>query len=132
MGIPQRARHLARYLVRARTVRANLRTTLTAEVLCAVLDDYALDDDGFTEADWLLQDWLGGLGGTATIYGPQITTLATFPTIVSTSIPWERGSDARDAFGPLGKAFRYTLVMPRLHSRNAMMLRWEVRDLPLM
>jgi Mg-chelatase subunit ChlI len=37
IGIPRRARHLAFYLVRARTVRSKLHTPLTADSLSAVL-----------------------------------------------------------------------------------------------
>ena len=129
MGMPRRARHLAFYLVRARTVRAKLNTPLTADSISAVLDDYVFDDDGFTGVDWLLQDW--GSGGTTPSYGPH-GSLPTVSMIASTSIPWTRGSDARDGLGPLGKAIPFTLVMPRLRSKNAMMLRWEVRDIPLM
>ena len=129
IGMPRRARHLAFYLVRARTVRSKLHTPLTADSLSAVLDDYVFDDDGFTGVDWLLQDW--GFGGTTPSYGPH-GSLPIVLMIASTSIPWASGSDARDGLGPLGKAIPYTLVMPRLRSKNAMMLRWEVRDVPLM
>jgi Holliday junction DNA helicase RuvB len=128
MGIPWRARHLALRLVRVETKRAKLRTTLTADHLSAVLDNLAFDDEGFTGTDWLLQDT--GLGDTTFRSGPH-GSLPSVSMIASTSIPWTRGSDARDGLGPLGKAFLHTVVMPRLHSRNVTMLRWEVRDAPL-
>jgi Holliday junction resolvasome RuvABC ATP-dependent DNA helicase subunit len=128
-GMPWRARHLALRLVGARTEAAKRGTAFTADFLSAVFDRFAFNDDGFTETDWMVQDV--GWGDTTLLSGPH-GSLPAVSMIASTSIPWERGSDARDGLGPLGKAIPYTLVMPRLHSRNAMMLRWEVRDIPLM
>jgi Holliday junction DNA helicase RuvB len=128
-GMPWRARHLALRLVGARTEAAKRGTTFTADFLSAVFDRFAFNDDGFSGTDWLVQD--AGLGGT-TFHSGRHGSLPTVSMIASTSIPWERGSDARDGLGPRGKAIPYTVVMPQLHSRNAMMLRWEMRDLPLM
>ena len=128
-GMPWRARHLALRLAGARTEAAKRGTVFTADFVSAVFDRFAFNDDGFTETDWLVQDV--GWGDTTLLSGPH-GSLPAVSMIASTSIPWERGSDARDGLGPLGKAIPHTLVMPRLHSRNAMMLRWEVRDIPLM
>ena len=128
MGVPWRAYILASLVVRSQTSSDDLGSTLTARLLCEILEEYAFDDKGFTEADWWLQDLRFGSG--KYIYGPH-GSLPRVSTIVSTSSPWKADSDTRDAFGSLAEALPYRLVMPRLHSRDAIMLRWEARNIPL-
>ena len=126
-GMPWRARHLALRVVQA---HAEFPMRLTVDQLATLLHKVAFDDDGFSGTDWLLQDT--GLGDTTIRFGPH-GSLPTVSVIASTSLPWARGSDPRDGMGSLGTAIQYVLVMPpRLRSKNATMLCWEVRDIPLM
>lgn len=125
-GHARRALHLARFIADS---ASGHDSPLSAARVAALLDGSKFDDDDWTEIDWLLLGWgsgtaIAGLSDTGHQL-PKVTVIA------STSIPWARGRDARDALGPLSGSFAATLAMPEIRSVNETMLRWELGDVPL-
>ena len=128
MGVPWRAYIFASLVVRSQP----LLTTLAQRSLPVSFTRFSKNTRSMT------RDSLKQTGGCKTCAletgSTSMALMARYqesPRSFPRRSPWKADSDTRDAFGSLAEALPYRLVMPRLHSRDAIILRWEARNIPL-
>lgn len=122
----RRAAYMAHRVARSRSGQAEC---LSAQQAQALAEDLRVDDVGFTQADWLLQEWACGA---ITASSGETSPMPPVVLVAATTLPWTARRDVRDAFGALKTALAAVMVMPEVISTNQSMLAHELAGVPLL